>query len=132
MNERNSWENMRQRCNYPKHAGFRHYGGRGIKVCARWSRFKAFLEDMGPKPSPQHSLDRIDNDGDYEPGNCRWATKQEQIYNSNLVRPVQRSDGKLYASVSIAAREVGVPHSNIWAVCHGRRRTSAGYGWAYS
>jgi hypothetical protein len=86
---------------------------------------------MGSKPSPLHSLDRIDNDGDYEPGNCRWATKQEQIYNSKLVRPVERSDGKRYPSVSIAAREVGVPHENICAVCRGDRRTSGGYGWAY-
>jgi hypothetical protein len=132
MTERSSWLNMRQRCNYPGHAGYKNYGGRGIKVCARWARFSVFLEDMGPKPSPKHSIDRIDNDGDYEPGNCRWATKHEQIYNSNLVRPVARSDGKIYPSASIAARDVGMASQNIAAVCRGVRRTSGGYGWAYA
>lgn len=124
--------NMRARCNNTGHAGYANYGGRGIRVCARWGRFAAFLADMGPRPSAQHSIDRLDNDGDYEPGNCRWATKQEQIDNSRLVRSVKRSDGKRYVSVSAAARDVGTAPSNVNAVCRGVRVTSGGYGWAYA
>lgn len=76
------WANMIQRCENPRCVNFEKYGARGIKVCARWrDRFEAFLADMGRRPSPTHSIDRIDNDGHYEPGNCRWATKAEQTAN---------------------------------------------------
>jgi hypothetical protein len=80
--EYRSWDCMKQRCLNPNTAGFEHWGGRGIKVCDRWlDSFENFLADMGRKPSPKHSMDRIDNDGDYEPSNCRWATKLEQRLN---------------------------------------------------
>ena len=79
--EYRSWTSMRARCNYSGARGFMDYGGRGISVCERWNSFELFLADMGPKPSPQHSIDRIDPDGDYEPGNCRWATSKEQATN---------------------------------------------------
>jgi hypothetical protein len=76
-----AWERMRQRCSNPKVAGFKHYGGRGISVCARWTSYELFLSDVGRRPSATHSLDRIDVNGNYEPSNVRWATKREQALN---------------------------------------------------
>lgn len=79
--EHGIWAGMKHRCNNPNSRLYKHYGGRGIKVCDRWALFENFYIDMGPRPSKQHSLDRIDNDGDYEPGNCRWATADIQSNN---------------------------------------------------
>lgn len=73
-----TWASMIQRCTNPKRDSFPIYGGRGIRVCDRWRTFAHFLFDMGERPSPKHTLDRINPDGHYEPGNCRWATPKEQ------------------------------------------------------
>lgn len=75
------WCSMRQRCGNPNNKKFPDYGGRGIRVCERWERFENFIADMGQKPSPDHSIDRINNDGNYEPGNCRWVTQEVQVSN---------------------------------------------------
>ena len=77
-----SWNGMVQRTTNPNDARFADYGGRGIRMCDRWRKsFEAFLADMGDRPTPEHSLDRIDVNGNYEPGNCRWATRKEQQRN---------------------------------------------------
>lgn len=85
--EHRTWANMISRCMNPTSIGYVNYGGRGITVCDRWRDFAKFLADLGPKPTPAHSLDRIDNDGNYEPVNCRWAThRNKQTTDGNSVR----------------------------------------------
>lgn len=80
--EYNVWARMKQRCYNPKDPAFPNYGGRGIGVCVEWrDSFEAFYADMGPRPSSEHSIDRIDNDGSYTPDNCRWASWTEQQRN---------------------------------------------------
>lgn len=75
-----SWQGMRNRCENPSNADYENYGGRGIEVCDRWTVFENFVADMGDRPA-RKSLDRIDNNGNYEPANCRWATASEQRRN---------------------------------------------------
>ena len=78
-----AWGKMLARCSNPRDNSFKYYGARGISVCARWrEKFENFFEDMGPRPSSEHSLDRINVNGNYEPSNCRWATKSEQARNT--------------------------------------------------
>ncbi len=80
-----TWVCIKTRCYNKNNKGYRYYGGRGVIMCDAWrdkiTGFPTFVKDMGEKPSPEHTVDRIDNDGNYEPGNCRWATKSEQSYN---------------------------------------------------
>ena len=85
-----AWNAMIRRCCYPSMDRYPRYGGRGITVCERWRHsFEAFLKDVGYAPSPEHTIDRIDNDGNYEPHNVRWATRSEQIRNSTKARHIE-------------------------------------------
>ena len=90
----NAWQNLRDRCNNPNNIGYSGYGGRGIKVCQEWdSSFEAFLRDMGVCP-PKLTIDRIDNNKGYEPGNCRWVTMKENNNNRRVRIDAVRFEGK--------------------------------------
>lgn len=90
-------------------ANFHRYGGRGIQVCFRWLWFVNFFADMGRKPSKKHSIDRIDNNGDYEPGNCRWATSKQQANNTRRTKRVQVEGQTM--TLSEYVERYGVPRS---------------------
>lgn len=81
--EYRAWGDMLNRCYNPNNKGYLTYGFRGIKVCEKWNKFENFLEDIGRRPSPKYSLDRIDNNDDYTPLNCKWSTDKEQAENRN-------------------------------------------------
>lgn len=92
--EYKAWIHARRRCTTPHDPAYKHYGGRGIRVCDEWMQsFAKFYDHIGPRPTEQHSLDRIDNDGHYEPGNVRWATKSEQAANQrDRLRKLSKTD----------------------------------------
>lgn len=91
--EHNVWSGMIHRCHNPDSKDYKNYGGRGIVVCDEWrSSFQAFIEHIGRRPSDKHSIDRIDNDGNYEPGNVHWATRIEQ--NNNKRNNIKRKAGE--------------------------------------
>lgn len=100
-----TWEGMRYRCNSSSCRAYRRYGGRGISICERWNEFANFLADMGVRP-PGLTLDRIDNDGNYEPGNCRWATVGQQARNRGSCRFVVVNGERM--NVEVAARTYGL------------------------
>lgn len=102
---------MLGRCQNLTDQAFRDYGGRGIRVCERWLAFENFYADMGPRPSPKHSIDRIDNDGNYEPGNVRWATVKQQARNTRCSRIV-RFGGRTM-SLAEAAELAGLNISTV-------------------
>lgn len=105
-----NWQTMIQRCENPKNPHYRRYGARGIKVCDRWKVFENFYADMGERPSPDYSIDRIDNDGSYEPGNCRWATRRQQLLNTGRSKAksirlaVNMKDGTMTEEEFVAKR----------------------------
>lgn len=115
-----AWANAIQRCENPKNGNYPRWGGRGIKMCAEWrASFSAFLAAVGPKPTPKHTLDRIDVNGHYEPGNVRWATPVEQASNTRRNRYIEQ-DG-LTLTLTGWARRLGMPESRI------RKRLNSGW-----
>lgn len=107
----NTWSCMIARCHNPNHHAYKNYGGRGIVVCEKWRRsFKAFLEDMGPRPE-RHTIERIDNDGIYEPSNCCWATRHDQNRNKRNTRRITIA-GISEPAASVAER-VGISTANL-------------------
>lgn len=126
--EHNAWARMIQRCENPNEGGYKNYGGRGIRVCAEWrASFSAFLRDMGRRPSGIHSIDRIDVDGDYAPGNCRWATPSEQSRNRRVNKLTEQKADLIRRRVSAGerkadvARSMGVSWTTVHAVVIGLR-----------
>lgn len=88
--EYKTWAGIKRRTTSEKEQNSKYYIGRGIKMCDRWlNSFESFLEDMGKAPSPKHTIDRINNEGDYEPSNCRWATHKEQMQNTRATKWIE-------------------------------------------
>jgi hypothetical protein len=106
------WQNMRRRCYDPGYTEYQRYAGRGIEVCERWrASFEAFFADMGPRPGRGFSLERRNNSGHYEPGNCYWATAQEQANNrrnNTLVALGNRTQ-----TLAQWCREIGIKHHTV-------------------
>ena len=131
-----SWQNMKARCLNPNNPRFKDWGGRGIEVCKRWMDFVNFLEDMGEKPKGL-TLDRVNNNGNYEPGNCRWTTRKEQRQNRREAKDhktqylfiAMDSQGTMIASSNQRefARQHGLGQSNIAACLNGRRKSHKGW-----
>jgi len=114
------WQGMRKRCLCTTEAAYPNYGGRGITICDQWESFPQFLSDMGRRPSPNHSLDRKNNDGPYSPENCRWATRTEQARNTR--KNVYLSMEGVTMTLPEWAERIGVKPKSLY---HRRKR-----GWS--
>lgn len=114
------WRSLRERCHNPNHEHYHCYGGRGITVDPRWDDYMLFMSDMGEPPGPDYSIERIDNDGPYSPGNCKWATKKEQGRNRRTCVYVQTS---LFGRVCLTelAEKLGVNPARL------KRHIAAGW-----
>ena len=107
-----SWQNMITRCTQPSHMHYANYGGRGITVCARWREsFANFYADMGDRPDG-HSLDRVDTNGNYEPGNCRWATHKQQQNNMRSNVLVEHEGRAM--TIAQFADATGIPYATVY------------------
>jgi len=111
------WKNMKSRCLNQRNPAFKNYGSRGIAVCDRWKNsFQNFLSDMGRRPSTNHSIDRIDNNGNYEPGNCRWATEFEQSNNKSSTVIIDAH--KKPVALTMYLRFLGIPGLPVYKLRH--------------
>ena len=114
-----AWQNMKDRCFNPNHKRYSDYGGRGISMCDRWLNLDNFLADMGSRPTAKHSIDRIDNNDDYSPKNCKWSTHVEQKNNKRNNHLITIDDVTL--TIAQWAKKMGYNESVIW------RRLEAGW-----
>jgi hypothetical protein len=106
------WKAMLQRCRNPNNPRYASYGGRGIRVCVKWQNdFAAFLLDMGRRPTSRHSIERINNDGDYKPSNCRWELPGRQMVNRRNTRTIHRN-GKDVPLADLAKKH-GIPANTL-------------------
>jgi|688.fasta_scaffold427532_2 hypothetical protein len=106
------YSSMKQRCLNKKSTGYENYGGRGIKICPEWiASFEKFYKDMGQRPSLKHSIDRIDNDGDYNPENCRWSLHEEQMQHTS--KTIQIKFGDVTKSLSYWCKFFGIGHKTV-------------------
>ena len=110
------WQGIKERCLNPKNKSYKDYGGRGIKVCERWMKFENFIADMGDRPSNLYSIERRDNDGDYEPGNCCWVQKRQQARNSRNNRIIEYN-GKSQTLIEWA-EELGMTYRTLVTRLH--------------
>jgi hypothetical protein len=128
--EYNIWLAMKMRCTNPRAPHWHRYGGRGISVCDRWTGddgFASFLADVGPRPSPDHSIDRFpNNDGNYEPGNVRWATDLEQARNTSRTAVDLETARMIVAlvdgeglTIRAAANRTGIPYNHVYSAYRG-------------
>lgn len=116
------WTKMKLRCHDPNNSRYAGWGGRGIKVCKRWrDSFENFFADMGRRPSKRHSLDRIDNDGDYKPSNCRWALPGQQARNSRFARWIEIDGIRL--CVTDWCKFMRVPKDAVYSLTRARRKS---------
>lgn len=106
-----TWMNIKQRCTNPKNSHYKWYGGKGIRVCERWDSFDNFLSDMGLRPSSMHSIERLNNDRDYEPSNCVWGTRDQQARNKSTSRFIEYNGERLI--LADWARRFGCRDSQI-------------------
>ena len=122
-----AWENIKGRCYNANYPGYKNYGGRGIYVCDEWlESIEQFYKDMGDRPTEDHSIDRIDNDGPYSPENCRWATQSEQTRNSRQSKRWYVY-GVKYDTALEAAKAHNVEKSTIRSWCNGRTENGKYY-----
>lgn len=106
------WRQMRKRCTSSSCHDWKYYGGKGIRICDRWKSFDNFFADMGERPSPRHTLDRIDSNGHYEPANCRWATPVEQSNNRSCTVFLEHNGERL--PIGEWSKRSGVPADTMW------------------
>ena len=138
MSEYESWQHIKGRCLNPTNNAYKNYGARGIAVCDRWlNSFENFLADMGEKLSPVLSIDRIDNDGNYEPGNCRWATPLEQAANTRKLKwfyAYNKETGEFYKinNQHEFARGHNLRVQSISDTLRGKQKTYSGWRFLYA